>query len=286
MTSRAPRTSRPLLALLVPLALVLSGCGSSDGATDDGATDAAPAASTSAQDGHEQGSADHAEHGDDRAARNGDDRAGHGDDHTHAADPAAVLLRPRDLPAGYTSGHLHATAPTGDEPTPAACRPLAQLLRQPQDHGSGHDAGHGADHGSATTHGDHKASAVSYTRSHYGPLISQTVVDLGGFEPAATAVRRVRTAAQECDTYVQSTSRIGANTYAVAPLQAPEDAEPGAYLRLTARGDGSDGDIHWDVWVHDCEGMLVAVTFRSALGGDNADFWPAVSTVMDRVHGT
>ena len=255
MTSRASWAAR---TLLVPLALVLTGC--SGAATDSGTSDAA----TTDHHGHTE-------------------EPTHPEEPTPGSDPDAAVLGVEDLPRGYLSGHAHGAVPTGDEPTPAGCRPLAELLRP--SHGGG-QAGD-ADHGSAATHGAHEAATVLFTRSHVGPTVSQTVVDVGDTEPAAAEVRRVEKAATACRAYVQSTSTSGANTYSVGRLRARADAPRGVYLRLTATDpDFSAEAIHWDLWVHHCAGVLVAVTFRSVPGGDDADFWTVVSAAADRLRGT
>ena len=250
MTSRASRAAR---TLLVPLALALTGC--SGAATGPGTSDA----STTSHHGHPE----------ERALV----------DERHYTD---ALLGPEDLPRGYASGPAHGAVPTGDEPTPADCRPLAQLLRP--SHGSDH-GGHGG-HGSAATHGGHEAATVLFTRSHVGPTVLQTVVDVGDTARAAAEVRRVEEAATRCRVHVQSTSTQGANTYSVAPLEAQDDAPRGVYLRLTATdADVGAEAVHWDLWVHHCAGVLVAVTFRSVPGGDDADFWAVLPAAADRLRG-
>ena len=129
----------------------------------------------------------------------------------------------------------------------------------------------------------HPELSTSFSKSHFGPQLAQKVIDYGGFAPASEALERVRRAGESCERYVQSTSPIGANSYLVRPLEAPRGAGPGTYLRLEAVGRDFQG-IHWDLWVHDCDKLLTAVSFRSARGGDNADLWPAIDAVMQKLH--
>ena len=249
MTSRASWAARTLGVLL---ALALPGC--SDAAPDPGASDAAAGDHGAHDESHDEA------HDEESLAP-----------HTEVGE---LLLAAGELPPGYRLGHAHGAEPTGDEPTSAGCRPLAELLR-PSD---------GTRHGGHADHGAHDAATVSFARSHVGPTVSQTVVDVGGAGPAAAEVRRLEGAATACREYVQSTSSSGANTYSVAALRARDGAPPGLYLRLTATDpDFSAEAIHWDLWVHHCAAELVAVSFRSVPSGGNADFWAAVSSAADRL---
>lgn len=204
-------------------------------------------------------------------------------------DPA-VLLGVRDLPEGYAAGHSHTTAPTGREPTRPGCRPLARLLREtpPMTH-EGH-GGHEGHSGGHEGHGGHKGNdgtdvLLGFSKSHFGPTITQRVLSLNP-DAAARRVAQVEGVAGRCPTYVQSTSRIGAGTYAVHPLAQRAGAPEGTYLRLDAVGRDFRG-IRWDVWVAvpgggGDAGVLQVLTFRSAKGGGDADFWDAVRTAASR----
>jgi hypothetical protein len=214
------------------------------------------------QDGSEAGHAQgHHEHGSEHGS-------GHDEGHGQHASGRAALVTAADLPVGYRAGHAHHVADEGAAPDDTtACEPLAGILRP-------HDDGQ---------HEDHPTATATFAKSHFGPTITETVVDYAGTDAAAAALDDVITARGECDRYVQSRSPIGANTYEVQPLHAPSGSEPGLYLRLDALGSDFDG-IRWDVWVHDCGGKLVALSHRNARGGDNSDFWPAVKAAMAKQH--
>lgn len=237
----------------------------------------------------ESGHANHAESG--REHRHSDEHQ-HEHEHEHGS-VGSALLTSADLPSGYRAGHAHAVEVTGSAQVAPGCAPLARLLRPHLDmhtHPDGDPAGsHGSSAGAmrmSSSDDGHQASAA-FSKGHFGPTITERVVDLGGYAAAERAVTEVARSAGTCRRYEHSSSSIGANRYAVRRLAAPGNAPAGHYLRLTAVGAdfrGASGGITWDVWVHDCEGMLVAVTFRSALGGDNVDFAPAVDAVMQRLH--
>lgn len=211
-------------------------------------------------DGHEDAQGHHGE-----GSEDGHHTGGH---HSGAAEDN--LLRASDLPEGYTTGGHHHVQPAvqlAAPPVPEECAPIAELLGE---HPSVRQTAH-------------PQVGVAFSKSHFGPQLSQTIIDVGGFAEAAAARKRVATAVEECDRYVQSTSSIGATTYRVTELPTPADAEEGVYFRLDAIGDDFTG-ISWDVWAHDCEGTLMAVAFRSAKNGDNEDFWAATHAAMDRMH--
>jgi hypothetical protein len=206
------------------------------------------------------GAGHHGERGDD-----GHHTGGH-----HSGDFADSLLRAEDLPEGYTSGGHHHVQPAARLAAPAVpeeCAPIAELIGE---HPSVRQTAH-------------PQVGVAFSKSHFGPQLSQTIIDVGGFAEAAAARERVAAAVEECDRYVQSTSSTGATTYRVTSLPTPQDAEDGVYFRLEAVGSNFTG-ISWDVWAHDCEGTLTAVAFRSAKNGDNDDFWAATHAAMDRMH--
>ena len=200
------------------------------------------------------------------AAATSEDQHGHG---AHG-ELASVLVTSADLPAGYRqgAGHHHATGARLAPPrTSAACAPIAELI---------------GTHPSVLQT-EHPQATVSFSKGHYGPQVTETVIDVGDPVSAAAALERVRTAGVECRRYEQSTSSIGANVYAVTDGDELRAGDDSATLRLHAVGADFKAGINWDVWATAVDSQLVAVTFRSALGGGNADLTAAVNAAMGRL---
>ena len=202
-----------------------------------------------------------------------DEPTGHGKGHGgHAGHLApkelsAALITAADLPDGYRrgAGHHHADPASLATPqVPAGCLPIAQLI---------------GTHPSVLQ-SEHPQARISFSKGHYGPQFTQTVIDLGGVDAASVAFERVRSASESCDRYVQSTSPTGAQTYTVEPGEPLQVGQAGVSLRLDAVGSDFDG-LYWDLWVSRSRGRLVAVAHRSALGGDNDDLVPAVTGAID-----
>lgn len=271
---RTTRAARPAAhAAAASVLLLLAGCaGTGTSPSSVGGLDRAdhehPVSAGHGESGHhpdsdEQG---HHEHGHEHGHE-----SGHHGGHHAGGDLTSNLLRASNLPDGYSSGGHHHAQPAAQlaaPPVPEECAPIAELIGQ---HPSVRQT-------------RYPQVGVSFSKSHFGPELSQTIIDVGGFEEAAAARERVATAVQECDRYVQSTSSRGATTYRVTDLRTPADAEEGGvYFRLDALGSDFTG-ISWDIWAHDCEGTLMAVAFRSAKGGDNDDFWAATHAAMDLMH--
>ncbi len=194
------------------------------------------------------------------------------DEHGHGAhgELASVLVTRDDLPAGYRqgAGHHHASGARLAPPrTSAACAPIAEVI---------------GTHPSVLQT-EHPQATVSFSKGHYGPQVTETVIDVGDPVSASAAVERIRTAGVECRRYVQSTSSIGANVYAVADGEGLRVGGDSVTLRLHAVGADFKAGINWDLWVAQDGDRLVAVTLRSALGGDNADLTAAVDAAMGRL---
>jgi len=248
-----------LIACVGVLALV--------GCTQQTASDDVPAIDHQSTDsGAMQSHDEHEEHGD--SAGHGVHRE-HGEHGEHGeygdSTAASLLLSPADLPPLYVEGHAHeGEAPPKVGEQPKACTTFDDLL--------------GTEH----VH-SHDAAAVSFSKSHFGPTVTETLVDHGGPTGARQAWLETRRAANACDVYVDAVSGFGADRYRVTQLDPRPDAPPGAYFRLSALGRDFQG-IRWDVWFHDCDGMLASVSHRSAPGGNNADFWVSVEHAMDKLH--
>lgn len=210
------------------------------------------------------------------AASTAEDQHGHGAAGSHGGhgERASALVTSADLPAGYRegAGHHHASGARLAPPrTSPACAPIAELI---------------GTHPSVLQT-EHPQASVSFSKGHYGPQVTETVIDVGDPVSAAAAVERVRTAGVECRRYVQSTSSMGANLYAVTDTVADVEririGGDSVTLRLQAVGAAFKAGINWDLWVTAVDEQLVAVAFRSALGGGNADLTAAVEAAMGRL---
>ena len=215
------------------------------------------------------GTAEHQGHDDGPEMSHGDGHEqGQGPDgrhstrhHAGSAALAADLVSAADLPEGYTAGAAHHQA-SSDDAAPTvdpACTPIAELI---------------GTHPSVRQD-RHPQASVSFTKSHFGPELSETIIDYGADAAAAEALERVVRASKACDRYVQSTAPTGANTYTVAPAEALQDGPNDTAIRLEAVGSDFDG-LYWDIWVTQSGSKLVAVAFRSVPGGDNDDLAAAI----------
>lgn len=200
---------------------------------------------------------------DDDAASGQQDHGSHGE-HGAGQSSAAVtadLVRGGDLPQGYRkgAGHLHsdpdAAAPTVSE----SCAPIAELI---------------GTHPSVRQT-EYPQAAATFTKGHFGPQLTEVIIDYGDASSAGQALDRVERAGQNCGRYVQSTSPIGANTYTVKSSVPGWTGPDGTTLRLTATGSDFKA-LNWDVWVTRAGNRLVAVSLRSVAGGSNVDLAPAI----------
>lgn len=179
--------------------------------------------------------------------------------------PATLLTVP-DLPEGYRAGHQHGVTSPSAPRNASACRPLGELV---------------GTHPSLLQT-KHPQVSTSFSKSHFGPEVTQTVIDYGTAPAAQAAYTRFRDARTDCARYTQSTSPIGANRYRLTPGPDVPGVTRGSTVRLDAVGRQFDG-ITWDVWVAPIGTRLVAVGFRSAKGGDNDDWAPAVRAALERL---
>jgi hypothetical protein len=204
-------------------------------------------------------------HGDDEdhgsSGQHGGQHDGQHDEHDSVS-LSRDLVAPADLPTGYRTGaaHLHADPGAAAPKVDQACAPIAELIGT-------HPSVHQTKHPQAT---------ATFSKGHFGPLVTETVIDYGATSSAQEAQDRVERSGQECGRYVQSTSPIGANIYDVQS-QVPDWTGPeGSTIRLSAVGSDFDG-LHWDVWVTRSDSRLVAVSLRSVAGGSNEDLAPAIA---------
>ncbi len=204
---------------------------------------------------------DHSSH--DHHADDGDGSNESSGTHASLATLRASLLRPADLPTGYLSGSHHEQTEHASYVRAApGCAPLALLLRE---HHATHDS-------------HHPEVSASFSKSHFGPQITQKVVDYGTAGAAQAALDDLQATRSDCARYVHSTSSIGANEYAVKPGPRMR-YRSGVSLRLTAVGEDFAG-INWDVWSTRAGARVMTIAFRSAPGGDNADLAPVVSAAL------
>ncbi|MDQ3615034.1 MAG: hypothetical protein M3393_00070 [Actinomycetota bacterium] len=259
------KVAGPALASLV-LGLALTAC-AGQGTSESPSKESDTSGSTHDMEGmteeeHEaQTSEDDA--ADDDAASGQQDHGSHGEQgagHSSAA-VTADLVRGGDLPQGYRkgAGHLHSD-PDAAAPTVAkSCAPIAELIGT---HPSVHQS-------------KYPQAAATFTKSHFGPQVTEAIIDYGDASSAGQALDRVERAGQNCGRYVQSTSPIGANTYTVQSSVPGWTGPDGTTLRLTAMGSDFKA-LNWDVWATRAGNRLVAVSLRSVAGGSNVDLAPAI----------
>jgi len=207
-------------------------------------------------------------HDDDAMAgmSHGEGEKGHGSGANHGGGHGVTALSPflvaaADLPTGYRSGagHVHGDQSAAAPKIGQDCAPIAELIGTHPNLGQS----------------EHPQATATFSKSHFGPLLTETVIDYGAVAPALRAKDRIERASRACERYVQSTSAIGANVYDVAS-QVPDWSGPeGNTFRLSAVGSDFEG-LNWDVWVARVNTRLVAVSFRSVAGGSNEDLAPAI----------
>lgn len=196
----------------------------------------------------------------------------HSDDHHHGehVSPAALrrtLLTANDLPDGYVAGagHHHAVATGSAPPVPEECSPLAEVL---------------GDH-PAVQQTVHPQATASFSKSHFGPTVTEIVIDFGDREQAAAALARLERAARECTEYVQAVDAPGANAYRVLRETSVEGLPDGARASLEASGADFAG-ISWEIWASSVGSRLVGVSLRTARGGKPTDLPAVVLAAVER----
>lgn len=200
-----------------------------------------------------------------------------GSAHHHSASTpdalSAALVGTADLPRGYHAGAHHQVTSGPPPHIPATCAPIGEVL---------------GTHRSVQQQ-THPQASVSFSKSHFGPQLTETIIDYGQEAAAVAALEDLQRASHRCGRYVQSTSRPGANTYTVRPTPDAHRGHPGHHghdsiaLRLAAVGQQFPG-LHWDVWATHADGRLAAVAFRSVPGGDNHDWHTAIPTAQAALH--
>lgn len=194
----------------------------------------------------------------------------HGAHRSHDAPGAlsGLMVRAGDLPAGYRSGAAHHQDVAVADELPRlreGCGAIAGLI-------SNHPA----------YRSPHPQVRRVFTKSHFGPEISETVIDIADEDEAAAESERFADAVSGCGTYVQYAGGSGATRYDVRPRPALPGIDRGYLLRLDALGSDFVG-IHWDVWVDTVGERVVAVSLRSARGGTSEDLAPAVRAALERL---
>lgn len=254
-----------ITAGVVPVLLLGTACS----ATPDEGSGAAPSSDAhgahSDADAHKSSRGSGTSHGD----RHDQGHRSDGPSNGHQPGPAVLaadLLSAADIPEGYAAGTAHHQVSASDAGPPKvdpACAPIAELI---------------GTHPSVRQH-QHPQASVTFTKSHFGPELSETIVDYGAEAAAAEAFERVVRSSKACDRYIQSTAPTGANIYTVAPTEPLQRGPRAAAMRLDAVGGDFNG-LHWDIWLTQSAGTLVAVAFRSVPGGDNDDLAAAIPAAM------
>lgn len=165
-----------------------------------------------------------------------------------------VLLSATELPAGYAevTGHAHASAGESSPPEMAAsCEPLAHLL-----------AGHGTE--------EHPTARADFTKSHFGPELTQIVMDYGDERAATDALAAVEAAAADCPEYQKASSGPGANAFRVEALVFPSLGDGTVAMHLAALGSDFS-TVSWDVTATRAGSRIVAVGFFTLTGAQVPD---------------
>lgn len=199
----------------------------------------------------------------------------HTDDHEHGGHEAghqghdemlgALLVEAGDLPAGYVEGMAHHASTSAPARIRSGCAPLADVIGEPASRSTRHPQAH-----------------AMFSKSHFGPQLTETVIELGSPEAAQAAAGSFAQSPRRCRVYRQAAHGPGAFRYDVREHVAPAGAPAGHVVRLVARGADFEG-IHWDVWVTARGSRLVAVALRSARGGSSVDLLPAVDAALARL---
>lgn len=196
----------------------------------------------------------------------GEGGSGAEDGHADHAELSESLVRAGDLPAGYRSGagHHHAVPAADAAPSvPAACLPLAQAI---------------GTHSSVLA--PHPQARVSFSKSHFGPEISEAVIDYGDAGEARAAAGDLANVADTCRTYEQAPTGPGAHRYSVSQAPLPAAVNDGSLVHLRAQGSDFEG-IGWDVWSTPVGSRLLVVALRTAKGGTSQDLAAAVAAAQD-----
>ena len=266
-----------VLALVLSPILGLAACGGEPGSADpagqagagaEGGMDEMSHGDAGKHDRHGKhergdhgGGGDHAGGHNDESGHGSGHASGHGASHDAAAlDPALVGVA--DLPAGYRkgAGHLHTPSTAAAPDLGPGCAAIGELI------------------GTAPSvqQREHPQASATFTKGHFGPQVTETLIDYGDEASAAEALSRVERSSEECDRYVQSTSPVGANAYTVRSSVPGWSGPEGTTLRLTAVSSDFEG-LHWDIWVTRADSLLAAVTLRSVAGGSNEDLAPSIN---------
>lgn len=279
---RSATSIRRTIAAAAALLVLLAACSTpTDDRTETAVETPAPAGATSAEETpmHEMDDMDAGgDHSDRGHASNGGHHSdgghaarsdGHSEGHqTSDADLEPFLLDLGDVVEGYLAGahHQGVYTPTGPFTLAAECLPIAELIGTEP----------------SVQQDEHPEARLGFTKSHFGPQLSETIIDYGDDAAASQAMERVESAIEECDLYRQSMLPVGATLYDVEPLRFVSVGDASTALHLDARG-ADFRDVFWDLVVARSGSYVVAVGFRSAFGSTIGDLRQAVPAAVDKL---
>lgn len=183
--------------------------------------------------------------------------------------PEDLLLRAEDLPAGWRvpiGGGSGVYDGSQGPATTGVCGPLTALVGA---HGT-HSSGHGEEHG---------AARAVFTRSHFGPDLTQVVVDLGTEEAAEAELAELTSATGECDVLTrQGDGHSATIDFAVQPADGGPDV---LAATLTAQGTDFAG-VRQELRVVRAGSVLVALTYATQTGAEATELDAALATAVAR----
>lgn len=180
-----------------------------------------------------------------------------------------MLLTDKDVDDLYVVGTGHGHGGKSDKALELAdaCLPIAHLI--------GEDP--------SVQQDVHPQARTAFVKSHFGPLLSESIIDYGNAATATKALAAVEQAAEQCDEYRQAAVASGANRYRVSatePAAPVGDAATGVHLDAV----GADFEkVAWDLTVVQQDQFLVTVGYRTSVGGEPTELRTVVPTAVKKL---
>lgn len=180
------------------------------------------------------------------------------------------------MPAQYrkAGAHDHGAYPVfGPVELDPVCLPIAELI--------------GTD--PTVRQDEHPQARVTFTKSHFGPELSETVIDYGDEPAAVRQLRKIEMAVDQCVRYQQSTAKAGANIYRVGPLadlgRLRNLGDAVTAMRLDAIGPDFP-KVFWYVVVVRSDSRIAAIGFLTFIDSVTTDLRRAVPVAVAKLRRT